>query len=68
MSLSELETIHHLCELEPTQIIQSLDLEQYLKYFTQEISHPVTALTSLTMKETIFGIILELKFFTTFCF
>ena len=26
MSLSELETLHHLCELERTQILQSLAL------------------------------------------
>ena len=26
MSLSELETVHHLCELERTQILQSLHL------------------------------------------
>ena len=36
MSLSELETLHHLCELEQTQILQSLALA-VLKYLTQDI-------------------------------
>ena len=36
MSLSELETLHQLCESERTQILQSLALA-VLKYPTQDI-------------------------------
>ena len=36
ISLSELETLHRLCELERTQIIQSLHL-QYQNYLMQDI-------------------------------
>ena len=35
MSLSELETLHHLCELDRTQILQPLGLA-VLKYTTQD--------------------------------
>ena len=35
MSVSELETIHHLCELERTQTLQSLALA-VLKYLMQD--------------------------------
>ena len=41
MSLSELETLHHLCELERTQILQSLALAvlkiPYARYFLSGI-------------------------------
>ena len=40
MSLSELETLHHLCELKRTQILQSLALEvikiPYAGYLSSE--------------------------------
>ena len=60
MSLSELETLHQLCELERTQILQSLALA-VLKYPTLDIGNPKIDQTSLTMKETSYGFILAPK-------
>ena len=40
MSLSELETLHQLCELERTQILQSLALAVLKIYYTKTINRP----------------------------
>ena len=50
MSFSELETLHQLCELERTQILQSLALA-VLKTPFQDIYYPEIDQSSLTMKE-----------------
>ena len=50
MSFSELETLHQLCELERTQILQSLALA-VLKTPLQDIYYPEIDQSSLTMKE-----------------
>ena len=60
MSLSELETLHQLCELEGTQILQSLALA-VLKNPTQDIYSPEIDQTSLTMKEISYRFILPPK-------
>ena len=60
MSLSELETLHQLCELERTQILQSLALA-VLKYPTKDICYQETDQISLTMKETFYGFTLAPK-------
>ena len=63
MSLSEFEALLHLCELERTQILQSLALAllkiPYTGYYYQ-----ATAQISLIMKVTFFAITLALKSFT----
>ena len=60
MSLSELETLHQLCELERTQILQSLALAvlkiPYAGYLFQE-----TDQIFLITKETFYGFILAPK-------
>ena len=64
MSLSELETPYHFCELELTQI---LSLQYYSKNIMHDTSYRVNALISLILKETFAGIILTLKNFTILC-
>ena len=59
-SLSEQETLHQLCELERTQILQSLALA-VLKYHMQDIYCPKIDQISLIMKETFYGITLAPK-------
>ena len=67
MSLSELETLHQLCELERSQVLQSLALAvlkiPYAGYCYQE-----TDQISLITKETFNGFILVPKSITTICF
>ena len=58
ISLSELETLHQLCELERTQILQSLALGVLN---IQDIYYQELDQTSLTMRETIYGFILAPK-------
>ena len=60
MSLSELETLHQLCELERIQILQSLALA-VLKYHMQDMYYPEIDQTSSIMKETFYGITLVPK-------
>ena len=54
MSLTELETLHQLRELERTQILQSLALA-VLKNFMQDIFCQETVQILLTMKEIYYG-------------
>ena len=61
MSLTELETLHQLCELERTQILHSLALLQYSKSLLQDIYCQVTDQILLTTKETYYGITLVPK-------
>ena len=67
MSLSELETLHQLCELKRKQILQSLALAvlktPYAGYYYQE-----TDQIFLIMKETFYGSILAPKNITIICF
>ena len=58
MSLSELETLHQLCELERTQNLQSLALAVLKISYA---GYPEIDQTSLIMKETSYGFILALK-------
>ena len=67
MSLSELETLHHLCEQERTQILQSLALA-VLKYLTQDIYYQAIDLISLITKEIYYGTTHVLKNITIECF
>ena len=60
MSLSELETLHQLCELERTQILQSLALA-VLKYPTQDTYCQEIDQIFLTTKEIFYGFILVPK-------
>ena len=64
--LSELETLHQLCELERTQILQSLALA-VLK-IPYDNYYPGIDQTSLTMKEIYYGVILAPKSITIICF
>ena len=67
LSLSELETLHQLCELERTQILQSLALAvlkiHYAGYLLSRISS-----ISLILKETSFGITLAPKNYHLYMF
>ena len=60
MSLLELETLHKLCELERTQILQSLALA-VLKTLMQDICCQETGQIFLTTKEMFYSIILVPK-------
>ena len=51
ISLFELETLHHLCELERTQMLQSLALA-VLKSPTLDICYQAIDQTLLSLKET----------------
>ena len=55
MSLSEMKTLHQLCELERTQILQ------YSKYHTRNICYPEIDQISLTMKELFYVLYLHQK-------
>ena len=60
MSLSDLETLHQLCELERTQILQSLALA-VLNIPTQDIYYQEIDQIFLITKETFYGFILAPK-------
>ena len=55
MSLSELETLHQLCEFKRTHILQSLALAVVKKNHLQDIHYPEIDQVSLIMKEIKFG-------------
>ena len=67
MSLSELETLHQLCELERTQILQSLALA-VLKYLTQDTHYQEIYQVFLVTKETFYSFTLALKKYHHFMF
>ena len=60
MSLSELETLHQLSELERTQILQSLELA-VLKIPTQDTYYQEIDQIFLNLKEIFYGFILVPK-------
>ena len=66
ISLSELETLHHLCELERTQILQPLALAA-LKYLMQDIDYQETDQNVSATKEIYYGITHALKSITVKC-
>ena len=66
-SLSELETLHPLCELERTQIVQFFAFCS-TKNLAQDICYQATGLTSSIRKKTSFGITLALNWFHNFVF
>ena len=66
MSLSQLETLHHLCQLERTQILQSLGLA-VLK-IPQDIYCQAIDQNSLTTKRTSSGTAHVLKMFHRYTF
>ena len=61
LSLSELETLHQLCELERTQILQSLALVVLKIPYAGYLLFGNGTKTSLTMKEKYYGFILAPK-------
>ena len=61
ISLSELETPHHLCELERTQILQSLALAVLKTPYARYLSNQALDQSSLSTKETYYGITHVLK-------
>ena len=67
LSLSELETLQHLCELERTQILQSLALAA-LKHLMQDIDYQETDQILSTTKKRYYGITHALKSITVICF
>ena len=67
MSLSELVTLHHLLELERTQILQLLALAA-LKHLMQDNHYQETDQTLSTTTEIYYGITHALKSITVICF
>ena len=68
MSFSELETLHQLCELERTQILQSLALEVLKIYLFLDIYYPKIGHISLIMKEISYDITLVPKKYHLYTF
>ena len=64
MSLSELETLHQLCEFERTQILQSVALA----VLTQDTYYQETDQIFLITKETFYVLYLHQKSITIICF
>ena len=61
MSLSELETLHHLCEIERTQILQSIALAVLEKKpYAEHLCCQEKGPDFLTMKEIVFFLVLHM--------